>query len=563
MHNSLLTFLCVLSLIYTACAHQVRPEGGPPDKTPPEIIKVIPDNGSTLVSRNQSVEFEFSEGMSRQGFEKAIFITPNPGERVRFKWKGRRLRITFQDSLLADRTYVITLGTDLKDARNNALRQSYTLAFSTGAFISSGEISGRAFYDKTHGILLWAYILDANEDPDPANEDSDYVTQTDDQGIFQLKNLSTGRYRVFAIHDTDNNRFFEKGIDAIGVPERDIVLESDSSKVEGLNLRLTLVDTIGPALTSVTAADRYHVGLRFDEALSTQSKPEPGNFSIQAQDGGHTVNVTHILINREDRAEVFLTTSQQNPKTTYILRVSQVRDESGNLIDPNYNSLEFTSNAMADTVRPRILSVLPADGSKAVLLTDSISVQFNEPIDRQRLARAFHLLDSTGTRIEGTLESDDSSTFTYIPAMELSSAAYYRVEARLDSIYDLYGNAVAKDSLWTLRLRTVDSDTFAAILGTITDTDSQAIGNLVISAKQSKRDGATYRLELPEPGPYKFEPVLPGTYTIAGFRDRNGDGAYSFGETKPFVAAERFFVYSDSIKVRSRWPNEGNDIVLK
>ena len=117
--------------LFNHCATQVRPTGGPTDKTPPKIIKVIPEKESVNVPLDQVIEIEFNESMNRKSLEKAVFITPNPSDRVKYKWKGRRLLIEFIDSLKAERTYVVTLGTDFKDQHGNALSQSFTLAFST------------------------------------------------------------------------------------------------------------------------------------------------------------------------------------------------------------------------------------------------------------------------------------------------------------------------------------------------------------------------------------------------------------------------------------------------
>jgi len=72
-----------------------------------------------------------------------------------------------------------------------------------------------------------------------------------------------------------------------------------------------------------------------------------------------------------------------------------------------------------------------------------------------------------------------------------------------------------------------------------------------------------YNISIDEPGNYQFDHILPGIYVIKGFRDADSNGVYSYGQAIPFCPAERFFVYPDSIKVRSRWPNEGNTIILK
>jgi hypothetical protein len=111
-----------------------------------------------------------------------------------------------------------------------------------------------------------------------------------------------------------------------------------------------------------------------------------------------------------------------------------------------------------------------------------------------------------------------------------------------------------------MNFKTVNQDTLSAISGEIIDQQEDAGGRLFLNAKSEKN---TYQLILEQPGTYRFENILPGIYTISGFRDADSNAVYSFGKINPFVPAERFFFNPDSIKVRSRWPNEGNKIIIQ
>jgi hypothetical protein len=56
--------------------------------------------------------------------------------------------------------------------------------------------------------------------------------------------------------------------------------------------------------------------------------------------------------------------------------------------------------------------------------------------------------------------------------------------------------------------------------------------------------------------------MLPGSYTIELYRDEDGNGRFNYGGILPFQPAERFWIYPDTIKIRARWPNEGENIIL-
>lgn len=551
--------LATILIFVQRCAQQVRPSGGPLDKTPPRIISVTPENNTTLVSPDQRIEFEFSERMNRKTVQNAIFITPDPGERVELRWKGRKLRVEFDDPLNENRTYVITLGTGLKDLHGNAIAQSYTLAFSTGEHISTGKISGTVFTEgRSKEILIWAYFIDDNREPDPAQDLAAYITQTDAQGSFELSHLSKGTFRLFAIQDKDNNRFYEAGEDGIGVPQKDVWLASDSLAVDGIYFRISTQDTLGPALTSVSADHQSQVSLRFDEEVSSATVVT-ANFRIREKSGEDTLTVRMAFINLLDPMQILLTTEQQRGNTEYELSVQNLTDLWGNLVDEEFNRGEFTGSALPDTFRPRIMKIVPQDSAWAVFLNTTVELHFSEAMDTTSLARSFHVQTAAVDQVPGALQWQTPASVRFMPADPLQSLTRYEIAVALDSVFDLAGNAVA-DSARTYTFTSINVDTLSSISGQLADPDSTAQGRILLQAGQTHAEGAVYKIWLDQPGSYTFQGILPGTYQIEGFRDRNGNGRYDFGQAVPFEPSERFFVYRDSIKIRARWPNEGNDI---
>lgn len=555
--------LIFLTLLFSShCAVQVRPTGGPPDRTPPKIIKVTPENKATNVPLDQKVEFQFSESMNEKTLERAIFITPNPGERVKSKWKGDRLRIVFEDSLQENRTYVITLGTDLKDSHGNSLAQSYTLAFSTGDEISDGKISGQVYNEPGRGILIWAYILDGGKQPNPTQESGDYVTQTDNQGKYALTNLSEGLYRVFAIQDKDNNRFFEPGFDGLGVPQKDILLTKENLTVNNVNFRIAIRDTVGPGLSSVSAQDNSHLTLQFDEELLPAGIENTENYSIRAKKSEtDTLGVRLPYLNELDKREIALVTAPQRAKTEYQTTVNRIMDLSHNLIDAEYNSAEFSGSALPDTFRPRLVKTVPTEGARNIFLDSKIEFYFSEAIQQNSFESQFRFQDSLSQDVPGKFDWSTPASVTFKPEPSLQSLTTYHITVALDSIFDLAGNAIA-DSTLRLPFTTINKDTLSSISGEIIDPDSNATGPIILKASQNITKGQTYQIQLPEPGPYAFNNILPGVYRIEGFRDHDENGEYSYGQASPFQPSERFVVYPDSLKVRARWPNEGNDITF-
>ncbi|MCG8603697.1 Ig-like domain-containing protein, partial [bacterium] len=427
---------------------------------------------------------------------------------------------------------------------------------------SDGKISGVVFAnEKKQGLLVWAYILDSEGEPKPTERSGDYVTQTDSQGRFQFSNLSEGTYRLFAIWDKDNNRFFEVGLDAIGIPAGDIDLSSDSLEVSDVKFRLSMQDTLGPALISMAVDNHRLVRLTFDEDLSEDSVDISAHYQITGKNG-QPLAVESAYLNALDAKEVILVTQTQQAQGEYLLKVSNLTDRSLNLVDPNFDSVQLVGSAFPDTLSPLLVSSVPKDSAVAVLLDSKVALHFNEPISKPSLERSFTLLDSLRNEIPGAFAWPTPASVEFSPERDLQGSARYTASVRLDSTFDSHNNPVSDSSL-TITFMTVNADTFSSIAGTITDEDSLGRGRIFMTARPKEGKGRTYEIVVEAAGPYVFERILPGTYLIEGFRDRDSDGKYSFGVAVPFQPAERFFVYEQEIKVRARWPNEGNEIVFK
>ena len=225
----------VLSVLLLDCAGQIEPGGGPVDTVPPQVIRTDPDSGAIRVT-SPSVELEFSKYVDRLSVQQSIFVSPYPGQ-LEYDWSGRSVRITFSDTLRKNTTYVVNVGTDVKDLHaGNRMAHGFTLAFSTGDSIDKGSISGRVIDDRPEGVMLFAYHLD-RMDPDtldPTHTKPDYIQQTGKDGTFELSHLSFGSYRVLAVRDEYRNLLYDRQVDEYGVWRTDLKLSGQQPSIADL-----------------------------------------------------------------------------------------------------------------------------------------------------------------------------------------------------------------------------------------------------------------------------------------------------------------------------------------
>jgi hypothetical protein len=238
LKNTAEIFLLLLSsmLIYS-CANQLPPQGGDIDRIPPKAVSITPLNGTVNYTGN-SFTIEFDKYVDRRSFRESLFISPKPKGELDYSWSGKEVKVSFSEPPEKNKTYLVTIGKSLKDQRQgNTLSAPITFAFSTGAKIDRGKVSGKvfnlserkAFSDAYKNLLIAAFLTDG-KDINPDKTQPDYICPVSDDGTYSFINLPEGKVRLFAILDNDRNFMFNKDYDNISVPESDIDLSDTNVK---------------------------------------------------------------------------------------------------------------------------------------------------------------------------------------------------------------------------------------------------------------------------------------------------------------------------------------------
>jgi len=215
--------LALFALLAVAgCAKKGAPTGGPPDIETPHLIGSVPDSGAARVSRTPQIGLVFSEGMDVRSTGEAVSIAPRVEIRRRH-WSGRTLSIALAETLEANQTYTLFLGSGARDRHGNPLEGRATVVFTTADTLPpgtlEGEIEARGF--GATGTYLWCYDAGAGRAPDSTARDFDAVGLADRDGRFRVVGLPVpGRYRLWAFADLNGNRSFE--------PESDILAPIDT-----------------------------------------------------------------------------------------------------------------------------------------------------------------------------------------------------------------------------------------------------------------------------------------------------------------------------------------------
>jgi uncharacterized protein (DUF2141 family) len=548
--------ICSLLLLLSNCATQRPPSGGPPDTEPPTVVETYPAQGTVRFSDTYA-RIVWSEYIDRRSFERAVHVSPVPDGALTYDWSGKSVEIRFPGSLAAERTYVITIGTGVKDIRgSNAIRQSFQLAFATGDSLDAGIFSGAVFDSRPAGVSLFAYLL-TGRNPDtlnPTSQRPDFLVQSGDDGLFVFNNVPTGPYRVFAVRDNQGNYLYERESDEIGIAQEDVTVQANDSIGPSLRFRLTVEDTTAPYVQTAECVTNRQVQVKFSEALSREL-PDPARISIVDSVSKARIATLSIAPVPGKKFQYDVITSAPLSETTYLIELDSLFDAAGNAASRT-GVRSFVGSAVQDSVRTRIITSYPS--SKAADI---------------RVDSVFHVLFSLPMRVGGTATLLDSAR-AVVPC-DLSWSATNNVIIRhaplrngmpytlcLDGAMwrdSLRGQSVA-DSAVCFPFTTERDDVFGQLSGTVVDTTASETPAIVRAVLTERKDFSVTTRTTGK-GVYVFPRIPAGKYMLDAYKDSDGNGRYTFGNAFPFRPSERFGSRADTIRVRAKW--ETKDAVIR
>jgi hypothetical protein len=244
--------------------------------------------------------------------------------------------------------------------------------------------------------------------------------------------------------------------------------------------------------------------------------------------------------------------------------VDGIRDFSGNFVNPLANSLAFESSSRPDTAMPGVAVFSLPDSTHGIEFNPVLRLSFSDFMDRQSVEKGIVFRDSLSTNIRYNLRWLNSMAVELTPVHSLASLMWHTLTVDLPKMKNTRGiQGVAKPRLF--KFETVDADALSSVEGTVRDrnTDDRT-GAIVLTVRNTVKEGREYSATIGEETENFSLTNLPeGQYILTAYRDRNDNGKYDAGSPVPFIPSERFAVYSDTLKLRARWPLEGVRLELK
>ncbi len=549
-------------ILIMGCAKSIGPPGGPEDKTPPTVLITDPPSGSVGIPLDSRIEIKFSEGIDRQTAEKAVFISPLPDQDPKIKVKSDAIVIVPRENLLPDKTYVVTIGTDLKDAHRVNLEQSVNIAFSTGETIDSGSVKGAVFKDGkgTPGVSLALF----EDRPDRAGLPIDslvpsYITQSGEGGLFTFDYLPDGAFYLAAFEDKNKNRRINPAREMIGVPYASTVIDSANTKLTEIGIQLHLSDPSLPGLRSVSVNPDQYLKVRFSKKLDHLEADTLISLAILKEEADSTTAkgiLEYSNLSAYPASDYLFVTETLTAGKTYQISFDlqrlypQVADSLRML---NYS---FTVPEGEDKNPPVLLESFPVAGAVNVAPDSSFIFRFSELIDTASAVTAVRLINSDEDTTAVILTLQNSFSLSGRATAGLGFGQSYKLFLDSKILRDTSGNQLS-DSSMTIEFSTIGLDTLGQLSGEIQFSKQNDAAYPVELQFNPAGEGQSGSLSV-MPGQQEFiTNLIPGYYTISAFIDRNRNGRFDYGSIIPYQLAEPFITSPDTFRVRTRFESSG------
>lgn len=536
------TFLLVFSVaLFTQCAKQSTPQGGPRDEDPPKLLEANPKDKSINI-KPEEIVLVFDEYIKLDNPNKNIIITPRvkKDEVVTTALKNT-VTIELNQELEDNTTYVFNFQKSVQDLSEGNPAENLKIVFSTGSSIDSLELSGQVnfyFPDKQSdfkNVLVGLY---------PENDTTDlftaapyYISQVDSTGQFKISNIKNGNYRAYAWNDANNSLKAEFKSEAHDFLKDTITIEEN---IEGAIFNLSQAD-----LTPIRLLRSSFTHGSYDLILNKNAV----EIKLENESLGKSIFYT-----KEDkRIRLF---SDKSIPDSLAFKVNLI-DSVGYQIDTLIYA-KFPVNER----KPEELTVTANSGKNFTGTMEAI-LSFNKPITKIHTDSLYIPLDSVRSiKIGPEMYYFEDSSMRNVLRLKVSIPDSTQSDVVTLTVADsIFKDIQLQYNLKELKAnyRKIRPETLADLLaGRINNAEPPFIVQLIDNKDELKAEK-----KLIDTNNFRFERIEAGTYKIRVIEDRNGNGRWDPGNFFENRQAERIFYFKNpensntDIIIRGGWTNDG------
>jgi len=564
-----------IALLVYACANKAQgPTGGPKDVTPPSVIKSVPLNNSLNFNKKQ-VYVEFDELVSVEKASDNVIISPPQVKPPDVKSYGKHITVNFNEDLMDSTTYSINFGNAIVDVNEKNPIKNYLFSFSTGNTIDTLKVSGTVIDSENlnpmAGIIVGIYV----ESSDSTFYKKPFlrIGKTDENGHFSIDNVKKGKYKIFALGDTNHDYYFQPGeglglCDSLVTPTFRREEMHDSIWKDSLHFD-SIRTYMGTHFLPDNIVFRYFKEAKKRQYFVKYERKEPFSFSLfynteaaelpKIKPLNFDWEGKYILqkSNHLDSLTYWITDSTVWKIDTLQMAVSYLKSDSLMRLVPVTDTLNVTMRK--GRVNPKAKKVKNKPKAEPLKFTTNVAgtfevyapivLSFEAPMENLDLSKIklSQKVDTTYKPIPFKWRQTDSTKTAYeiehkwIPEMNyelaIDSAAFV-------SIYKKVSNGVTSKFV----IRSLDE--YSSIKLLLANFTPKAIiqvldsKDVVVASKPANPKGT------------RIEFLKPGDYYVRMFIDENGNGRWDTGDLATRRQPEEVFYYPKKLTLMANWEFE-------
>lgn len=570
--------LFVTLFIVNSCAKEASPTGGPKDITPPEVIYETPYNYSTNFQEKRA-KIYFNEYIQLKNLQEELLISPPFKEKPKIVLKGKKLIVTFQDSLPRSRTVNMNFYNAIVDLNESNPLPQYQYVFSTGENIDTSFIDGRVVDAQTGKPIEKALVLlyENFNDSIVSQQLPSYISRTNKQGVFVLNHLNTGPYKIFALVDKNRNTLYDQPIEPVAflcdsikplvkwtglidtLQVMDVSAEGDTTYTDSLIEKRVQVSTLKPFqlkmfvydyekfyLNSKTRISRSLLSFGFSRSIDTlvhDIKILKPKISSKIPFIKHMVTADSVLY--------YLTDSVLFKADSIILNILYPFTDSLNKVVNRTDSIVLTYNQKQLTKADTLLTFSTNLRTKKLDIDSTLQINWSEPLKEIDQTKIFLQIkrDSLFEPIDFVLNTNELFLNTHI-AFKQDLLASYRLIFDSAAIVGSTGKILDSTVIAFNYFENADYGNLVITLDTITKD--------VIYQLVDKKNKVVSEIKYPISTKVQFNQLIPGTYGLRVLIDRNRNGKWDTGNYYKNIQPEVTIAMPGDVVIKGNWDTEQN-----
>ena len=568
----------IFFLALQSCANRGSgPQGGPKDTEPPVLLSATPENGNTNFNA-KSIILEFNELVSVNNPLQNITFSPPQKNSPTVKGLGKKVSITFQDSLLPNTTYTIEIKKCIVDYTESNPFADYVYTFSTGDKVDSLQISGKVIDAETlaarknYTVGIYSNLSDTAF----TKTRFEKIAKTNENGEFTIYGVAEGTYNLFAIKDAGGVNFYQnKGTDI--------------------------------AFLDSTITPYAHLHGKVDTLWTDSTKTRYDNVTLNAYNEYFPKGL--ILKTFKERDIIHrLKSYKRNSKNTFTLIFSEPQDKEpelkllsdSSLAEPFLKEKTNRTDSLVFWVTDSLLykqdslhisvSYLKTDSlGESVSQTDSLYLIYRETKAEKRKrenSTKNHVLNFTHN-LNKSLEVYDTVKFVFNEPIKEVITDSIKLSLKVDTLFEkvnykvMFDDSICKKKLYLIFKKElggnyqleIDSASITSIYGKVNDRFNKPLkikkledySNLYIKFNENIPNGIVQLLserevvirECPvQDAEAYFEDVNPAAYYIRMYIDENGNNKWDAGILEKKIQPEMVYYYPKRLQLRANWDME-------